>query len=126
MTEVLLVNVMNTEAAVLTEKVTPELEKSLRSIFEAKLCTGYQENEKDDIREACEAADVVKRYLCGCVDGVLARYCVHETRFSGDESAAEVLESYLRGSRKELDGGGLEDVAEAGSQGAEELVAAGD
>ena len=107
-------NFYNSEATaeILVDKIRPLLKEIANNEFESRVCTGFLENEKDDIREACEAADIVKKYLCSCVDGALAECLVREHSFNGSESAYQALETYFRGSRGELAGGDLENVSE--------------
>ena len=103
---------MERTTGILIEGIGPLLREVAQIEFDGRLNTGVFENEEDDIREACRAANVVKRYLCSCVDGLLAESCVRECLFSGNESAYQVLEAHLRRSSDKFGSGSLEDVTE--------------
>lgn len=80
---------------ILVQKIEPLIREIAEMEFFGVIGPGLYERDEDDFLDACRAADVVKRYLCSCVDGALAESLVQEFAFRKNELAYRAMTEYL-------------------------------
>lgn len=72
---------------VLEQEVLPLLEKVAR--IEFRTIIGCCEIDEADVKEIAEQAEIIKKYLCSYMDGLVVLHCIQSIEFSQDESPSE-------------------------------------